>query len=221
MKCNHITGNTQFYVYLHRKAPLKANFKVCHLLPHSFPLPDTHPIKKMLEETSIYSSVYNSYPSFYPYSRVAINMQDPKILLSEETWPPIRWDADQDATIPENNSGSLVTEEAFLKTEKSVLPEAYYCSLVLDRASFQKRLSTRSCLTDERLPNFPGKMYRQHTENKMKCISSTSQAERNNWSSGLSIQKHGSQLRTSENPNYTERQKSQVYCFVDGTKAST
>lgn len=82
--------------------------------------------------------------------------------------------------IPEKNSGSSVTEGALLKMEKSVLPEAYYYSLVLDRASFQKPLSTRSCLTDERLPNFPGKMYRQHREDKMKCIFSTSQAEWNN-----------------------------------------
>lgn len=184
MMLNHITGNTQFYVYLHRKAPLKANFKVCHLLPPSYPLPNTHPIQKMLEETSICSSA-DSYPSssaiptphFIPtagqqllckilkyYSVKRCDLQYTGMLIK----------------IPEKNSGSSVTEGALLKMEKSVLPDAYYYSLVLDRASFQKLLSTRSCLTDERLPNFPGKMYRQHIEDKIKCISSTSQAEWNN-----------------------------------------
>lgn len=75
MMLNHITGNTQFYVYLHRKAPLKANFKVCHLLPPSYPLPDTHPIQKMLEETSICSSATIPTPHPVQFLPLILSLQ--------------------------------------------------------------------------------------------------------------------------------------------------
>lgn len=147
-----------------------------------------HLINTLLRRTSLYSSFYTS---FYSYGRVVLLCKILESALRGETFS-----SNSGCWSKHHSSWEKIRLLCHWRDVSWDGEISFNRSVVLDRPSLQKHPSSRRQLTDEKLHNFPGKMYKKHTGNKKwYALSSVQQSELNKWCSSCSTQQEQTTAR--------------------------